>query len=49
VKSYLQKPVTLEALQDVVSNYNMAERSWSQELDVDFSIPFAYSNSPVAE
>ena len=27
VKSYLQKPVTLEALQDVVSNYNMAERS----------------------
>ena len=24
VKSYLQKPVTLEALQDVVSNYNMA-------------------------
>ncbi len=24
VKSYLQKPVTLEALQDVVSHYNMA-------------------------
>jgi CheY-like chemotaxis protein len=25
VKSYLQKPVTLEALQEVVANYNLAK------------------------